>query len=64
MGTLFSKAYAKLIAILHYEVAIKTFIKVLLFDARDHGRLAGTKQRKTVTENRSKSRINSRREVE
>jgi len=33
------------------------------FSARDHGRLAGTKQRK-FTENRSKTGINSQREVE
>jgi len=51
------------IALLHDDVTIKTFIKILLFNARDHGRLAGTKQRK-LAENRSKTGINSRREVE
>jgi len=40
-----------LIALLHDDVTIKTFIKILLFDTRDHGRLEGTKQRK-FTENR------------
>jgi len=34
------------IALLHYDVTIKTFIKILLFNARDYSRLAGTKQRK------------------
>jgi len=51
------------IALLHYDVTIKTFIKILLFNERHHGRLVGTKERK-FTENRSKNRINSRREVE
>jgi len=41
----------------------KHLSKVILFNARDHGRLAGTKQRK-FTENRSKNRKNSRRKVE
>jgi len=45
-------------------VTIKTFVKILLCNARDYGRLAGTKQRKFTAENRSKNRINSRREVE
>jgi len=46
------------------DVTIKTFIKILLFNAlRDHGRLAGTKQCK-FTENHSKTGIKSRREVE
>jgi len=44
-------------------VTIKTFIKILLFNGRDPGRSAGTKQRK-FTENRSKTGINSQREVE
>jgi len=44
------------IVLLHDDVAIKTLNKVLYFNARDHGRLAGTKQRKTG--------INSRKEVE
>jgi len=35
-----------IIALLHYDVTIKIFIKILLFNARDHGRLAVTKQRK------------------
>jgi len=51
------------IALLHDDVTIKTFIKILLFNAKDHGRLTGTKQRK-FTENRPKTGINSRREVE
>jgi len=46
------------IALLHYDVTIKPFIKILLFNARNHGRLEATKQRK-FTENRSKNRINS-----
>jgi len=52
-----------LIAISHYDITIKTFIKILLFNTRDHGRLEGTKQCK-FTENRSKNSINSRRQVE
>jgi len=52
-----------IIALLHDDVGIKTFIKILLFNARDHGRLAGTKQHK-FTENRSKTGIKSQREVE
>jgi len=51
------------IALLHDDVTIKTFIKNLLFNARDHGRSTGTKQRK-FTESRSKTGKNSRREVE
>jgi len=35
-----------LIVLLHDDVTIKTFIKILLFNARDHVRLLGTKQRK------------------
>jgi len=42
---------------------MKQFIKSLLFNARDYGRWAGTKQRK-FTENRSKNRINSLTEME
>jgi len=57
-----SQTYERVIALSHYDVTIKTFIKIL-FNARDHGRLEGTKQRK-FTENLSKNRINSRREVE
>jgi len=51
------------IALLHDDVTIKTFIKILLFNAKDHGCLAGTKQHK-FTKNRSKTSINSQREVE
>jgi len=51
------------IALLHDDVTIKIFIKILLLNARDHGCLAGTKQCK-FTENRSKNCINSQREVE
>jgi len=51
------------IAISHYYVRIKAFIKILLFNEMDHGRLAGTKQL-IFTENRTKNRINLRREVE
>jgi len=43
------------IVLSHYDATIKTFIKILLFNARDHGH----DQRK-LTENRSKNRINSR----
>jgi len=32
------------IALLHDDVIIKIFIKILLFNAKDHGNLAGTKQ--------------------
>jgi len=42
------------IALLHDDITIKTFIKILLFNARDHGHLAGTKQCK-FTENSSKT---------
>jgi len=51
------------IALSHNDVTIKTFIKILLFNARDRGRLAGTKQCK-FTENHSKNQIYSQREVE
>jgi len=51
------------ITLSHYDITIKTFIKILLCNARDHDQLEGTKQHK-FTENRSKNRINSRREVE
>jgi len=51
------------IALLHDDVNIKTFIKILLFNARDHGRLVWTKQHK-FTKNCSKTGINSQREVE
>jgi len=47
----------------NYYIAIETFIKILLFNARDHGRLAGTKQGK-FNENCFKNRIDSQREVE
>jgi len=47
---------------MHYDVTTKTFIKILLFNARDHGHMEGTKQHK-FTENHFKSCINSRREV-
>jgi len=55
--------FGRAIAPSHHDVTINTFIKILLFNARDHGRLVGTKQRK-FTENRSKNCINSRREME
>jgi len=55
--------YVSFIALLHDDVTIKTFIEILLFNARDHGCLVGTKQWK-FTENRCKTSINSRREVE
>jgi len=61
--TIKSNKQCKIIALLYDDVTIKTFIKILLFNARDHGRLAGTKQRK-FTENRSKTSINPRRELE
>jgi len=51
------------IALLHDDVTIITFIKIQLLNARDHGRLMGTKQCK-FTENHSKTSINSQREVE
>jgi len=51
------------IALLHHDVTIKTFIKFLLFNTRDHGRLAGTKECK-FTEDCFKNHINSQREVE
>jgi len=47
------------IVLSHIDITTKTFIKIPLFNARDHGRLEGTKQRK-FTGNRFKSRINSR----
>jgi len=58
-----SKSEGFTIALLYYNVTIKTSIKILLFNARDHGRSAGTKQLK-LTENRSKHRINLRKVVE
>jgi len=51
-----------LITLLHDDVTIKTFFKIPLFNARNYGRLAGRKQRKFA--DRSKTAINSRREVE
>jgi len=33
------------IVLLHDDITIKTFIKILLFNAKDHGCLAGAKQR-------------------
>jgi len=50
------------IALLHDDVTINTFIKIILLNARDHGRLEGTKRK--FTENRSETSINSRREAE
>jgi len=35
-------------ALIHNDVIIKTFINILLFNAWDHGHLAGTKQRKSA----------------
>jgi len=55
-----STVISRTIALLHYDV--KTFIKIILFNARVHGCLAGTKQR-NFTENRTKNRINSRRAI-
>jgi len=46
------------IIVFHDDVTIKTVIKILLFNARDRGRLAGTKQRK-FTENRTLAHINT-----
>jgi len=57
------KVKASIIALLRDDVTIKTFIKILLFNTRDYGHLAETKQRK-FPENPSKTGINSRREVE
>jgi len=51
-----------IIALIHQGFTTQTFIKVVLFNARDHGRSAGTKQLK-FTKNRSISCINLRREV-
>jgi len=46
----FSAVPGVLIAILHDDFTIKTSLKILLFNARDNVRMAGTKQRK-FTEN-------------
>jgi len=51
------------IALLHDDITIKTFIKILLINTGNRGCLAGTKQCK-FAENHSKTGINSQREVE
>jgi len=51
-----------IIALWQNDITIKTFIKILLFNTRDHGHLEGTKQRK-YTENHTKNHIKSQREM-